>query len=237
MKTCVVLIYLLVTTSQCFSYTPDAVMVGERMLVGDPQTLITLSKVSIGGHEIKLSRWQRKEEINQAMQTLTTQLPSDTLAWSDGEQLRMQWSTSEQSHLLVVYPVNKDLSTFYLSSIYLSGVDPKRQHASYVLLKQTLSDPTFRTKLLLDVRDDSTDLGATSLIYDSTLSIKILDKKVRDVLNNNNWFIVDVSKHQSRFQYSSSFEAMRNGEILRFDLIDDTGRSYLYVHLSGGKQP
>jgi len=237
MKKCMVLIYLLVRTSQCFSYTADAVMVGERLLVGDPQTLITLSKMNIGGHEIKLSRWQRKEGINQVMQTLTAQLPGDTLAWSDGEQLHMQWITSEQSHLLVVYPVNQDLSTFFLSSIDLSGVDQRRQHASYVLLKQTLSDPTFRTKLLLDVRDDSTDSEATSLIFASTLPIKILDKKVRAVLNKNNWFIVDLSQHQSHFQHSSSFEAMRPGEILRFDLIDDVGRSFLYVHSTGGKQP
>ena len=232
-----VLICLLVSASQCFSHTADAVMVGERLLVGDPQTLITLSKMSIGGHEIKLSRWQRKEDINQVIQTLTTQLPSDTLAWSDGEQLHLQWSTSEQSHVLVVYPVKQDLSTFFLSSIFLSGVDQRRHHAAYILLKQTLSEPGLRTQLLLDVRDDSTDSEATNLIYASSLSIKILDKKVRDVLNKNNWFIVDLSQHQSHFQYSSSFEAKRHGEILRFDLIDDTGRSFLYVHLSEGKQP
>lgn len=236
MKTCVVLIFLLVSASQGFSHTVDAVMVGERLLVGDPQTLITLSKMSIGGHEIKLSRWQRKEDINQVMQTLTAQLPSDTLAWSDGEQLHMQWSTSEQSHFLVVYPANQDLSTFFLSSIYLSGVDQRRHHASYVLLKQTFSDPALRTNLLLDVRDDSTDSEATNLIYASSLSIKILDKKVRDVLNKNNWFIIDLLPHQSHFQYSSSFEAKRTGEILRFDFFEEIGRSFLYVHLSGGKQ-
>lgn len=212
-------------------------MAGERLLVGDPQTLTTLSKMSIGGHEIKLSRWQRKEEINQVMQTLTTQLPSDTLAWSDGEQLNMQWITSEQSHFLVVYPVNQNLSTFFLSSMYLSGVDQRRHHASYVLLKNTLSDPVLKTKLLLDVRDDSTDSEATSLIYASLLPVKILNKKVRDVLNKNNWFIVELSQHQGHFQYSSSFEAVRPGEMLRFDLIDNIGQSFLYIHLSGGKQP
>ena len=237
MKTSMVLIYLLVSTSQCFSHTADAVMVGERLLVGDPQTLTTLSKMSIGGHEIRLSRWQRKGEINQVMHTLTTQLPSDTLAWSDGEQLNMQWITSEQSHFLVVYPVNHDLSTFFLSSIYLSDVDQRRYHAAYILLKKILSDPALRTQLLLDVRDDSTDAEATSLIYASSLSVNILDIKVRNALNKNNWFIADLSTHQNHYKYSRSFEAMRPRELLRFDLIDDIGRSFLYVHLSGGKQP
>jgi len=207
------------------------------LLVGDPHTLTTLRKMNIGGHEIKLSRWQRKEDINQVIQTLTTQLPDDTLAWADGEQLHMQWFTPEQSHFLVVYPVSQDLSIFFLSSIYLSGDDQRRHHASYVLLKQILSDPALRTKLIMDVRDDSTDSEASSMIYASSLSVNNLNNKVRDVLNKNNWLIVDLLQHKRHFQYSISFEARHLGEFLRFDLIDDIGRSFLHVHLSGGKQP
>lgn len=237
MKTIVLLIYLIFASSQCLSRSEDAVLVGDRLLVGDSHTFKTLSKMSIGGHEIKLSRWQRKEEISKVMQTLTSQLPNDTIAWSDGEQLNMQWTSSEQSYFLIVFPVENDLAGFLLSSIDLSIANKRRVHTSYVEVKTALADSKFKTKLIMDVTDDSTDFEAATLIYASLFSTKNLEQKVREFLKKNNWTMIGAIQHPAHFPNSISFEAMRFRERLRFDLVGEVGRSFLHVNLSGAQQP
>ena len=221
---------------QCLAHSSTVVMVGERHLVGDPNTLITLEKLSMSGYEITLNQWERAQGINAVMETLTTQLPVDTLAWSDGERMRIHWYTLEQSHMLVVSPLGAEHVSFSLSSISMSAVHKSRAETLYRQLKKTLSDPALNAQLIMDVRDDILDSGVISLLYISTQSINSLAQKIRHSLKENDWFIQEIPQRQRHFKQAYSIEAIRSGSHLRLDLVD-IGQSFLYVNLSGGLKP
>lgn len=236
MKKLILLIYLLAMQGQCFAHSSNLVWVGERQLVGDPNTLVTLGKLSMSGYEISLNQWERAQGINEVMETLTTQLPDDTLAWSDGERMRILWSTAEQSHVLVVSPLDANHVSFSISSIRLSVMHDSRDETSYRLLKKTLTDPTLNIQLIMDVKDDVQDSDVISLLYVSTQSINSLAQKIRQSLIKNDWFIHETPQTQRHFKKADSIEADRLGAHLRFDLVD-IGQSFIYVNLSGELKP
>lgn len=236
MKKFILLIYLLAIPFHCLAHVSNVVMVGERALVGDPNTLFTLEKLSMGGYEITLMQWEKAQGINTVMETLTTQLPDDTLAWSDGEQMRILWSTAEQSHVLVVSPLDVNHVSFSLSSICMSVLHDSRVGTLYRQLKKTLSDPTLNAQLIMDVRDKIHDSDVVSLLYVSTQSINSLAQKIRHSLTKNDWFIFEVPQARRHFKQAYSIDAVRSGSHLRFDLVD-IGQSFIYVNLSEGFKP
>ncbi len=236
MKKLFLFIYLFAIDGQCLAHSNNVVMVGERQLVGDPDTLFTLEKMSIGGYVITLNQWKKAQGINTVMEVLTTQLPEDTLAWSDGDRMRILWSTAEQSHVLVVSPLDANHVSFSLSSIRLSVLNDSRDGTSYRQLKRTFSDPALNTQLIMDVNDEIHDSGVISLLYISTQSINSLAQKIRHLLKKNDWFIFELSHPERHFKRAFSIDAVRSGSYLRIDLVD-IGTSFLYVNLSGGLKP
>lgn len=236
MKKLILFIYLFAIHGQCLAHSSNVVMVGERHLVGDPNTLLTLEKLSMSGYAITLNQWETAQGINAVMETLTAQLPDDTLAWSEGERMRILWSTAEQSHVLVVSPLDTNKVSLSLSSIRMSVFNESRDETSYRQLKKTLSDPTLNAQLLLDVRDDIHNSDVISLLYVSTQSINSLAQKIRHALKKNDWFIYETPLTQRHFKQAYSIDAVRSGSHLRLDLVD-IGQSFLYVNLSGGLKP
>lgn len=228
--------YLFVMHGQCLVYASNVVTVGGRQLVGDPDTLFTLEKLSMSGYEITVHQWKKAQEINTVMEVLTAQLPEDTLAWSDGDQMKILWSTAEHSHVLTVSPLDTNRVSFSLSSIRMSVLNESRDEASYRQLKKILSDPTLNAQLLMDVRDQIHDSDVASILYVSKHSINFLVQKIRQSLKKNNWFIVETSQTQRHFKPSYSIDAVQSGLHLRLDLID-IGQSFVYVNLSGGLKP
>ena len=204
--------------------------------MGDPNTLTTLDKLSISGYAITLNQWERAQGINAVMETLTTQLPEDTIAWSDGERMQIHWSTAEQSHVLVVSPLDINKVSLSLSSIRMSVLHESRDETSYRQLKKTLSHPTLNAQLIMDVRDDIHDSDVINLLYVSTQSINSLAQKIKHSLKKNEWFIQETSQTPRHFKQAYSIEAVRSGSHLRLDLVD-IGQSFLYVNLSGGLKP
>lgn len=236
MKKLILFIYLFAIHGQCLAQSSNVVMVGERHLVGDPNTLLTLEKLSMSGYAITLNQWESAQGINTVMETLTTQLPDDTLAWSDGERMQIFWSTAEQSHVLVVSPLDINKVSLSLSSIRISVIHDSREETSYRQLKKTFSDPILNAQLLMDVRDDIHDSDVISLLYVSTQSINSLAQKIKHTLKKNDWFIYETPQTQRHFKQAYSIDAVRSGSHLRLDLVD-IGQSFLYVNLSGGLKP
>lgn len=232
----ILLIYFFAMQGPCLAHLSNVVMVGERQLVGDPDTLFTIKKLSMGGYAITLNQWERAQGINKVMETLTAQLPDDTLAWSDGERMHIVWSTSEQSHVLVVSPLDANHVSFSLSSIRMSVLHASRDETSYHQLKKMFSDSTLNIQLMMNVRDESHDVAVVSLLYASTQSINTLVQKIRHSLKKNDWFIVDAPQAQRHFKQAYSIDAVRLGSHLRLDLVD-IGQSFIYVNLSGGLKP
>jgi hypothetical protein len=233
MKKLILFFYFFVMPGQCFAYTSNVVMVGERQLVGDPDTLFTLEKLSIGHYEITLNQWEKALGINKVLETLTAQLPDDTLAWSDGERMRILWSTTKQSHVLVVFPLDSNRVSFSLSSIRLSVLQDSRDAISHHELKKILSEPTHNAQLIMNVRDKVHDADNVSLLYVSTQSINALAKKIKHSLKKNDWFIFEIPQAPRHFKQTYSIDAVRSGSYLRLDLVD-IGQSFIYVNLSGG---
>jgi hypothetical protein len=236
MKNLIVLIYLLAMHGQCLAYSNNLVQIGERQLVGDPDTLLTVGKLSMSGYEINLNQWERAQGINAVMETLTAQVPDDTLAWSDGERMQILWTTPEQSHVLVVSPLNENRVSFFLSSIRMSAQYENRGQTLYHQLKRTLSEPTINAQLIMDVRDTTNESDAFSLLYVSTQSINFLAEHIRHSLKKNDWFIRETPQTQLHFKQAYSIQAVRPGSHLRLDLVDN-GQSFLYVNLSGALKP
>lgn len=236
MKTFALFIVLLVNISQCLAFATSLVLVGERQFVGDPDTFFSLGKLSMSGHDIQISYWESAQGVNEVMQKLTAQLSDETFAWSDGELMRICWSTPEQSHVLVVAPTTVDRISFFHSSIRTPVIQEGRSQASSRDLMKTLSDPSLRAQMMMDVRDNSVDSEAVSFLYTSRLSIKNLAQKLRDLLAKNNWSVTGSKKIQHHFLQEHSIDANRAGAILRMDLVD-IGQSFLYVNLSGKLKP
>ncbi len=236
MKTFILFIFLLANISQCLAHSPTVVWVGERRFVGDPDTFINLEKLSVSGHDIHISHWESAQGLNEVMQILTTQLPEDTLAWSDGDLMHIQWTTPEQSHVLVVVPTAADRVSFFHSSIGMSVFQENRSQVSSHDLRKTLSDPSLSAQLMMDVRDHSVGSEAVSLLYSSQLSIKNLAQKIRDSLTKKNWSVTEALKIQPHFLQDHSIKATQAGALLQIDLVD-IGQSFMYVNLSGKLKP
>lgn len=236
MKTFILFIFFFVNINQCHAYSPTVVWVGERQLVGDPDTFITLEKLSVSGHDLHISHWESAQGLNEVMQTLTAQLPDDTLAWSDGDLMHIHWTTPEQSHVLIVAPTTVERVSFFHSSIGMSVVQENRSQVSSRELRKTLSDPSLSAQLMMDIRDDSMGSEALSLLYSSQLSIKNLAQKIRDSLTKKNWSVTESPKIQPHFLQDHSIKATQAGALLQIDLVD-IGQSFMYVNLSGKLKP
>lgn len=236
MKTFILFIFFFVNISQCLAHSPTVVLVGERQLVGSPDTFFSLGKLSVSGHDIHISHWESAQGVNEVMQTLTAQLPDDTLAWSDGDLMHIHWTTPEQSHVLVVAPTTVERVSFFHSSIGMSVGQESRSQVFNRDLRKTLSDPSLRAQLMMDIRDDSVGSEAVSLLYTSQLSIKNLSQKIRDLLKKNNWLVTEAPKIQPYFLQDHSIKATQSGAMLQIDLVD-IGQSFMYVNLSGKLKP
>jgi hypothetical protein len=236
MKKLILLIFLLVMHGQYVAHSSNIVRVGGRELVGDPETLFTLGKLILSGYEINVNQWEMAQGINEVMETLTAQLPDDTLAWSDGERMQILWFTTERSHVLVVSPLKANHVSFSLSSIRMSVSNDSGDQTSYRLLKKSLSDLTLNSQLMMDVKDDIKDSNVISLLYVSTQSINSLAQKIRHSLKKNDWLIHETPQTQRYFKQAVSIEAVRLDAHLRLDLVD-LGQSFIYVNLSGELKP
>ncbi len=215
----------------------DDIYVAEQKLIGDPKTFLMLSDMRVGGHDISISRWQSSKGIDAVILKLTEQIPSDTIAWSDGEVMHMQWSTEAHSHLLVVSPVNVKKVDFYMSSIRMSSINDERTQVSYSALKQALSEQTLSAELVMDIQDKYSGVENATLMYVSSLPVKILDVMIRKILKYLSWFVIENSRHRQAVFSASTIRAIQHGETLRVDLVDDVGKTFMYVNLSGGLKP
>lgn len=228
---------LLGYSSDSLAKIPEVVIVGERQWVGDPDTLNTLDNMSVGGHELSINRWQSSQGIDAVMRKLTEQVPADTIAWSDGEMMHMLWTTQDQSHVLILTPANENRVDIYMSSFRLSKKSVEGALLAFAALKQSLSDRRFRAELMMDVQDRSSGAEAAALMYVSSQPIKDLDEGLRRMLKSFGWSVIEDSHHQQSVFKASSIDAVRPGAVLRMNLMDDGGRTFLYINLSGGIQP
>jgi len=243
----ILLIYFFIHSNHCFADQSLLIHAGERQLIGNPKTLSILRDIRVGQHNIVHSRWFVDQNINEVMSTLVSQVPTDTIAWSNGLVMQMHWSSEEYSHVLALMPESDRQVSFALSSVRLQPNDSlsaisktlsaqsfNHRNVAYLSLKNLLSEPDLSSELLMEIRDDTEHAEALSLLYVSSRPIYQLEEMLRRLLAFKAWTLIETSAPVQSLRVARSFEAMRPGAVLRMDLIENIGRTFLHLNLSRG---
>jgi len=246
-KVIFLLTYFFIDSSHCLAAQSMHVHAGERQLIGNPITLSTLSNIRVGQHDIVHSRWFVDQNIDAVMSTLISQVPTDTIAWSDGLVLRMHWSSAKFSHVLELMPESDHQVSFSLSSLrsepnhsssatynIASAQSSIHHYAAYPSLKKMLSEPELSSELLMDVRDQTEQAEALNLLYVSVRPIFKIEQILRRMLAIQGWTAIETAFPTQSLHAARSFEAMRSGAVLRIDLIEHMSRSFMHLNLSRG---
>lgn len=232
--------------ANCFAEQLMLIDAGERKLIGNPKTLLVIRDIQVGQHEIMMSRWQAEQGIQAVMPILLTQLPTDTIAWSNGEVMQMQWESSIFSHVLAVHPLGRDQVSFTLTSLRLhTGQQPSRANqlkidsslkqslSTYLAIKSLLAEPSLKNQLILDVNNPGEASTVTSLLYVSSHPIFYLKKLLRNTLSSQRWTLTDsFSSSDQSLRGAVSIEAYFQKALIRIDLVEHAGRTFLYLYLT-----
>jgi hypothetical protein len=246
-KIILVFLFFFMCGHSCRAEQSMLVQAGERQFIGNPETLSILRNISVGEHEIVISRWRAEKGINELMPILTSQIPVDTIAWSEGLVLHMQWDSSEFSHVLKLMPLSDKQVLFHLSSVRsqpessaipgsknLSLKSFKHLQSDYPSLKNMLTDPELDFEVIMDIRDLTEQAEAVNLIYVSKRPIFQVDEKLRSMLAKRHWAVTKDPIPSISLRSARSFEAIRPSALLRIDLIEYMGRTFLHLNLSKG---
>lgn len=232
--------------ANCIAEQLMLIEAGERKLIGNPKTLLVIRDIQVGQHEIMMSRWQAEQGIQAVMPILLTQLPTDTIAWSNGEVMQMQWESSIYSHVLALHPLGRDQVSFTLTSLRLHpGQQPSRANQSIAestlkqssstlfAIKSLLAEPSLKNQLILDVKNQRDNSTVTSLLYVSSHPIFHLKKMLRNILSSQRWTLTDsFSSSDQSLRGAVSIEAYFDKALIRIDLVEHAGRTFLHLYLT-----
>jgi hypothetical protein len=225
------------------------VNIDRLQLVGDPHSLLTMGKMYVGHHELSLSRWYSPKRIEEVLRDLSMQVPQDTLAWSDGLVMQMLWTSDQYSHHLALTPEGEQRAAFFLSSIRLtssttiqkgSSQNPSEimqsSFESYERIKTIFSTSNFSAELMFDVRDLVDGAETATLLYASVHSIHFLAQAIQNALSLKNWSVLKSSQHIVSSTQPRTVQARYLAALVKIELIEHLGKTFIYAHLSGGNR-
>ena len=241
--------FLMIVYGHCGLSGAETVNIDRLQLVGDPHSLSTMGKMYVGRHEITLSRWYSLQRIEDVIRDLSRQVPEDTLAWSDGLVMQMLWTSDQYSHLLSLMPESETRTAFFLSSIRLTPTETLQGHStqnptgkgqqsfeSYERLKTTFSTSNLAAELMFDVRDLVDDAESATLMYASVHPIHYLERAIQKALTQKNWLLTTHSQQMVSSTQPRTIQARCYGALVKIDLLEYLGKTFMYVHVSGGNQ-
>lgn len=241
--------FLMIVYGHCGVSGAETVNIDRLQLVGNPHSLSTMGKMYVGRHEITLSRWYSLQRIEDVIRDLSRQVPEETLAWSDGLVMQMLWTSDQYSHLLALMPESETRAAFFLSSIRLTPSETLQGHSnqnpsekrrqsfeSYERLKTIFSISKLSAELMFDVRDPVGDAESATLLYASVHSIHFLERAIRNALSQKNWLVSTNSQQMSVSTQPRTIQARCDGALVKIDLLEYLGKTFMYAHVSGGNQ-
>ena len=239
--------FLMIVYGHCGVSGAETVNIDRLQLLGDPDSLSSMGKMYVGRHEITLSRWYSLQRIEDVIRNLSRQVPEDTLAWSDGLVMQMLWTSDQYSHLLSVMPESEQRAAFFLSSIRLTPSETLQGHStqnpsgkgqqvfeSYERLKAIFTNSNLAAELMFDVRDSEGDAESATLLYASAHPIHFLERAIHNALSQKNWFVSINSQKMVSSTQSRTIQARHLAALVKIDLLGYLGKTFIYVHLSGG---
>jgi hypothetical protein len=241
--------FLMIVYGHCGVSGAETVNIDRLQLVGDPHSLSTMGKMYVGRHEITLSRWYSLQRIEDVMRDLARQVPEDTLAWSDGLVMQILWTSDQYSHLLALMPESEQRAAFFLSSIRLKPSETLQGHStqnpsekgqpsfeSYERLKAIFTNANLAAELMFDVRDPVGDAESATLLYGSVHPIHFLERAIRNALSQKNWLVSTNSQQMGLSTQPRTIQARCHGALVKIDLLEYLGKTFMYAHVSGGNQ-
>lgn len=232
------------------AYSKSLVQIGDLKLTGDPQTLTSIEKISIGEHDIEIHQWSSRESLAKVMRSLALQVPSNTLAWNDDDVIRVYWTSVSRSYMLNIHPLSQDRIEFYLSYLH-TKLNIQSNHLQTGLLS-VISSQSFeqddsitrifqefneKNERLMDVKDESAEIVSRSMLFVVTYPLDQLEELLRSSLIKNSWSLTELSTRKGRLVQARSIVATRPQKILHMNLVEYFGRSYLYANYSGVSNP
>ena len=231
------------------AYPSSFIQVGDLKLTGDPQTHVSIEKISSDEHEIAIHQWSSQETLDKVMRFLALQVPSNTIAWSDDDSIRMHWTSAKRSYMLIIYPLSEGKTEFYLSYLQANNNIPKyiQTNASRAIYDQSFVKEASISKIfqeinityerLMDVKDDSAQSVSRSMLFVFANPIDRLEDLLRKSLIKNSWMLTESSARRQRLTRARSMTAVSQDKVLYMNLVEYLGRSYLYANLSGMTKP
>lgn len=220
--------YSMMLLGHCFADGAEALRIDREHLIGNPLSLSSHHKLYISDHELTLTRWSLSQTIDEVIQSISRQVPEDTLAWSDGLVMHMLWTSSEHSHVLALRPESDGRVTAILSSLRLKPL------VSTGSIKSLFSNPRLAATLMLDVKDHSEDVASSTMIFSSGQSIPFLYQALRQIFSLEHGSVTEDPKKFLSRSYPRKIQARLRGTVVNMDLIDHLGKTFIYVHTSEG---
>lgn len=227
------------------AFSNSFVHVGDLKLSGEAQTHASIEKISFGEHEIAIHQWSSREPLAQVMDSLARQVPSNTMAWSDDDFIRLHWTSVNGSYMLMINPLSEGRIEFYLSYLQANINIHHNFHtkALSVIPDQGFKQPQSITKIfqesnikyerLMDVKDESAQSVSRSMLFVFTCPVDQLEELLRRSLIKNSWSLTESPTRRERLTQARSMAAVRLDQVLYMSLVEHLGRSYVYVNVSG----
>jgi hypothetical protein len=146
-------------------------------------------------------------------------------------------------------PEGEQRAAFFLSSIrltpsktiqggFIQNPSEKRQPSfeSYERIKTIFSSSNFAAELMFDVRDSVVGAETATLLYASVHSIHFLERVIENALSLKNWSVLKNSQHIVSPTQPRTIQARYLSALVKIELIEHLGKTFIYVHLSGGNR-
>ena len=219
----------------------STVVVAGIRLVGNPETLSSINKMTVQGHDIEVTRWKTTLNLDEVMQRLSTQTPKETIAWGEAGVINMIWKSDRHSQFLTLTSLSNDGVELVLSGV---GLKPSTQfsllknnseHGRYALndIRHTFNSRTLNATLLLDVKDHVTDSASFTQLYSSSQNLHLVDGEIRRLLLQDGWLIESLSGQTASQMNYRTIEASRHQQQLRIDLLAEFGKTFMHINQIG----
>lgn len=210
-------------------------------LVGNPDTLSSINKLAVHGHEIEVSKWQTHLSLDEVMQRLSKQTPNETLAWGEAGVINMIWKSNRSSQFLTLTTSSNGGVELVLTGVGLkpsTQVSSRKNHSElgrYDLndFRDTFNSRTLKATLLLDVNDHVIDSTSFTQIYSSSQSLSFVDGEMRRLLLQDGWLIENLSGQTGSQSNYRVIEAFRNQQQIRIDLLVEFGKTFMHINQIG----
>ncbi len=217
------------------------VSIAGAQMIGDPSTLSTINKLNLSGHNIEVSRWKSASGLDVVMQQLALQVPQETLAWSETGVIYLHWTTTHQSHFLMVEPINDRTVEFTVSSIdvfqhhhsRLEKNNTFRDQDTYREIKSFFNLHFINAKLLLDVKDHAADADSFTLLFELEQNLFWVEGELKDLLKSAGWHLTGEIQPARVSNTPRAFEATRYQQQLRIDLVTKFSKTFVHIHQIG----